>query len=127
MARKFPPRDPVILPNQVSPMTNKRPPAKVRIAELEAENEQLKTAIVPMLALMADIREVINEGNPSLWVQRIEALEESLQSGDSSQYQQLVSKLLSGSFQVRGAFFEMFLPDGVKPPLPSDFDRSLQK
>lgn len=108
-------------------MTDKRPTAKARIAELEKENAELKTAIVPMLALMADIRSTIQESNPSLWARRIEALEESQARGDGVKYQALVSRLLGGTLEVRGAYFEMLLPNGVKPPILSDFDRELQK
>lgn len=93
--------------------------------KIEADNFQLRAALAPLLLLMADIRKAIKETEPSLWAQRISALENSFERKDSEKYYSLVNRLVSGTLEVRGAFFEMLLPDGVNPPMTADFDREL--
>jgi hypothetical protein len=103
--------------------TQKRPSAKQRIQELEQDNDRLKIAMVPMLALMADLRDATGEADPAKWAEKVRKLRE----GGPEMYGKLIDRLLSGSFEVRGAFFEMLLPERVKPPLRSDFDRALNQ
>ena len=92
----------------------------IEISHLRRDLEDARNALKPLLMLVASVRESIGPIPPEQWPEKIRSLLRG--ERNAVRYEKLVTRLLSGEFEVRGVHFVMLEDD---KPLPSDFDREL--